>query len=250
MKKAIKVAILALAATPTVLHADQDWSYRLSPYLWFAGIEGDISTVEGSPVIPIDISSSDALRDNELSLMFIFEAKKQRHGMLIDFLYTDTQSDTLLIDALNLNLKSTSKNTVLSAAYVYELQKQDKTSVDFFAGLRYWDIETKLKFEGGLGFLAGRQIKDSEDWIDPFLGIKGRASLGDSNFYVSGWAGLGGFGVGSDSFYDIAANIGYQWNNAIGTTLGYREFSVDYEDDGFVYDVSQPGWALGLTWAF
>jgi hypothetical protein len=33
-------------------------------------------------------------------------------------------------------------------------------------------------------------------------------------------------------------------------TLGYRMFDVDYEDDGYVYDVRQQGWQVGLTWAF
>ena len=65
-----------------------------------------------------------------------------------------------------------------------------------------------------------------------------------------GGAGLGGFGVGSDLFYEISANVGYQWNKSIGTALGYRMFDVDYEDDGYVYDVKQQGWQVGLRWAF
>jgi len=65
--------------------------------------------------------------------------------------------------------------------------------------------------------------------------------MGSSQFYVEGCAGLGGFGVGSDLFYEINANVGYQWNKSIGTALGYRMFDVDYEDDGYVYDVRQQG---------
>ncbi len=55
---------------------------------------------------------------------------------------------------------------------------------------------------------------------------------------------------GADHFYELSLNVGYQWSDAIGTALGYRMFDVDYEDDGFVYDVRQQGWQLGLTWAF
>ena len=74
--------------------------------------------------------------------------------------------------------------------------------------------------------------------------------LGDTRFYVDGGVGLGGFGVGSDLFYDVNGAVGFQWNEAIGTTLGYRMFDVDYNDGGFVYDARQQGWQLGLTWAF
>jgi hypothetical protein len=41
-----------------------------------------------------------------------------------------------------------------------------------------------------------------------------------------------------------------QWNKSIGTALGYRMFDIDYEGDGYVYDVKQQGWQVGLTWAF
>ena len=61
---------------------------------------------------------------------------------------------------------------------------------------------------------------------------------------------LGGFGIGSDLFYEFNGAIGYQWNKAIGTVIGYRMLDVDYEDGGFAYDARQQGWQVGLTWAF
>jgi hypothetical protein len=32
--------------------------------------------------------------------------------------------------------------------------------------------------------------------------------------------------------------------------LGYLMFDVDHENNGFVYNVRQQGWQLGLTWTF
>lgn len=170
--------------------------------------------------------------------------------MLVDALYSDLQSDTDLIPEINLTLKSTSKTSIFSTAYMYEPYKKEQTVVDVFAGARYWKIDTELEFGGGLGFLQGKRVRHSESWFDPLIGVKARTALGDSQFYVSGGVAAGGFGVGSDSFYDITTNIGYQWSKTIGTSLGYRMFDLDYEDDWFVYDVKQEGWLLGLTWAF
>ena len=93
-------------------------------------------------------------------------------------------------------------------------------------------------------------MSNDESWFDPAMEIKRRAPLGGSKFYMEGGAGLGGFGVGSDLYYEINANVGYQWNRSIGTAIGYRMFDVDYEDDGYVYDVKQQGWQIGLTWPF
>lgn len=245
------ISTIVLLALSSLAYAEDGWEFRLTPYAWFAGVEGNVSTLPGAPVAPIKVSPSDALKDSQVSAMLIFEAKKQKHGMLFDLLYTDSESDSTLIgDPINLTLKSISRNKMFSAAYEYELYNQGGSTVDVFGGARYWKVDTILEFGGGLGILAGQRIRNAESWVDPLVGVKGTTPLGDSQFYFTGWLSGGGFGVGSDSFYDFSANVGYQWNKSIGTTLGYRMFDVDYENGTFVYDVKQEGWAIGLTWSF
>ena len=229
---------------------NNSWEFRLSPYAWLAGFEGDVASIPGSPTVPIDISSSDALSDTEASFMGMFDGKKNGKGFFIDLLYSDLQSEETLLEGINLGLKSTSKTTIFSGAYLHEIYNHDQSIVDLFVGARYWKIDTHLVFSGGLGLLAGRTIDHAESWVDPLIGIKGRTSLGDTKFYATGGVGIGGFGVGSDFFYDVTANVGYQWSDAIGTTVGYRVYALDYENDGFVYDVTQKGWVVGFTWAF
>jgi len=236
---------------PVSASAEDQWEFRITPYLWFAGVKGDASTIPGAPVAPIDISVSDALQDTQASYMGVFEIKKGRHAGFIDYLYTDLESDTTLVgDPINLTLKSISKNTLVSAGYEYQLYSEDRASADVFLGARYWKVDTYLEFGGGLGVLAGRNIRNTESWVDPMIGIRGRTALGGSNFFVTGILGVGGFGVGSDYFYDASLHLGYQWGKSIGTTLGYRLFDVKYEDGSFLYDVRQQGWLLGLSFAF
>ena len=247
----LMLMMLMVLMVPMGAQAKGDLDFRLTPYLWFAGVKGDVATIPGAPSAPIDVSSSDALSDTEASFMLLFEAKTGCHGVLLDILYSDVQSDEELIPPpINLTMKSTSKTQIFSTAYMYELYKKQHTVVDVFAGARYWKIDTELEFSGGLGILAGQKIRNAESWVDPLIGVKARTALGDSKFYVAGGLSAGGFGVGSDSFYDITANVGYQWSKAIGTSLGYRLFDVDYEVGSFLYDVKQQGWLLGLTWAF
>lgn len=248
--KHLLILLTAMLLYPSTTMAEDNWNFRLTPYAWLAGVEGDVSTVPGSPVIPIEVTPSDALSDSEAAYMVFFEAKKQRHGMLFDVLYTDIQSDLTLVEEIGLNMQSVSRNKVYSAAYLFETYNQDQSVVDFIAGVRYWNVDTILKLSGGLGILAGQRISNEESWLDPLIGFKGRTKLGNSNFFAAGWLIGGGLGIGSDGFFDVSANLGYQWNESIGTTLGYRYFSVNYEDGSFVYDVNQEGLILGLTWAF
>ncbi len=112
---------LVLLAIPALVQNADDWHFRLTPYLWFAGVKGHLSTIPGQPTAPIDVSASDALDDTEESFVLMFEAKKRRHGFFVDVFYSDVRQKEELVPAIGLKLKATSKNTMLSAAYQYEL---------------------------------------------------------------------------------------------------------------------------------
>ena len=230
--------------------AEPEWRFSLTPYIWFAGLEGDVGVV-GLPPAPVDISASDAVDDTETSLMVLMSAKKGSHGVFADLFYADVRSEEELVPApVSLFAKTTTKTTIFTLAYQYEQYNSGGAVLDLLAGARYWDVDGELRFSGGLGYLGNRKFSDDDSWVDPLIGFKGRVPLGDSRFYLAGGAALGGLGVGSDYFYEISANIGYQWNDAIGTAVGFRMYDVDYDEDDFVYDARQEGWQIGLTWSF
>lgn len=234
-----------------IVCAGENWRFSLSPYVWFAGQKGHVGTIPSLPTVPVDVSPGDAMEDTEASLMIMLGAMKGQHGLFADLLYSDVSTDEELIPPpIALSMRSTTRTTLFTLAYQYRIHQWEEVTVDVLAGARYWSIDSRLRFGGGTGVLAGRTISNVESWLDPAVGIKGSAPIGNSGFYVVGGIGLGGFGVGSDLFYDVNANIGYRWNKAIGTTFGYRMFDVDYEHHGYAYDVRQEGWQLGLTWSF
>jgi hypothetical protein len=236
---------LALAGLPLTAAAS-DWQFRLTPYLWFAGLEGEMTPVEGLPSVPVDVSASQAIEDTETGVMVMFDARRGSHGVYLDFIYTDVRSEDDVIPQLDLVARSTTKSTIFSAAYEQVFFEHDRGGIDALVGARYWEVDAKIALSGPQG-LSG---SNKEDWIDPFFGVKSWSMLGDSNFYAAGGIGFGGFGVGSDFFYEVNANIGYRWSQAIGTAVGYRYFDVDYDDNGFKYDAKQQGWQLSLTWSF
>jgi hypothetical protein len=236
----------ALSMVVPAACADDSWEFRLTPYLWFAGLEGDAATIPGLPTAPIDLSPSEALEDTETALMLMFDARKRGHGFYLDLLYTDVRSDADPVPALDLTVNSVTKSTIFTAAYEHELLDGERGGLEVLAGARYWSVDSSLSFSGPLG-LAGR---NEETWVDPFVGLKGRTMLGGSRWYLSGGAGVGGFSVGSKLFWELNANLGWQWTERFGTAIGYRLFEVDHDDDGFVFDVRQAGYQLGLTWSW
>ncbi len=243
------LCLTILLVTAPQLALANDWDFRLNPYIWLAGLEGNVAATPAVPSVPIDVSSRDAFEDTEASLMLFLDAKRGKHGFFADAIYTDVQSNNELLPNVNLSLQSVSKTRIFSLAYQYEFYRSDDAFVDLMIGARYWNIDIELDFGGGLGLLSDKSITNNKSWVDPAIGIKGFKPLGSSGFYLEGGGGLGGLGAGSDIFYEFTAGIGYQWNTAIGTTLGYRLFDVDFKDNELTYDVKQQGWQIGLRWS-
>lgn len=49
--KAFALALLTMLVVPTTAGA-ADWEFKLAPYLWFAGLKGDVATIPGVPASP------------------------------------------------------------------------------------------------------------------------------------------------------------------------------------------------------
>lgn len=231
------------------VHASNQWEVRLSPYIWFAGFKGEVAPIEGLPPSHEDISASDALDDTESSFMLIAEAKKGKHAVYTDIFYSDVNSEES-IDPVNLvDIESITKTTIITVGYGREIFNDNSTVVDFLVGARWWDIDATLKLRTP-DPASNISADNNESWFDPFVGVKGRTTLGASKYFISGVIGYGGFGINAESFYDISANVGYQWSESIGAVFGYRQYELDYDENGFKYDVKQAGWQIGLTWSF
>jgi len=63
-------------------------------------------------------------------------------------------------------------------------------------------------------------------------------------------ADVGGFGMSSKFTTQGFASVGYMWTPSISTALGYRVIYTDYENDGFVYDITQHGVFTSIAYHF
>ncbi len=229
--------------------SDEKWKFQLAPYAWLAGQKGSMATLPGLPSANIDVDFFDDVLGNiNGGLFLVGEARKGRFGVFMDLAYTDIEDENATPGPFFSSLKSRTKSWIVSAAGLYRLVQQDRVFLDAIAGFRYWSVDSKLNL--GAGILPAKEKSNKENWIDPLIGFKGLLPLWSSKFFLSGGLVIGGFGVGSDFMWDATLNLGYQWTKGLSTTIGYRYLDVDYENDGFLYDVAQQGPILGLSWRF
>jgi hypothetical protein len=226
---------------------EPQWSFAIAPYLWAAGINGDVAQF-GLPAVEIDSSFSDILDHLDFAAMLVSEIRYGRYGLFSDFMYVKISGSAgtprgILADSVSLDTQT----LAFTAAPEYRIVESPRGSLDLMAGMRVWWVDTELSFSGGI--LDDVNESDGDTWVDPLVGAKGRFDLG-SRFYLTGWAMVGGFGVSSDFMWDAWGGVGYEFNDTFSTVLGYRGTGVDYENDGFEYDVIQHGPVLGGVFRF
>jgi hypothetical protein len=223
------------------------WTFTATPYVWFAGLEGDVGTIRGLPAAEVDASFSDIIENTDVALMLAAEARRGRWGLLLDLVYLDLSAEADTPGPLfgGADLTSTTVFATVSAAY--RLIEHGRLSADAVAGARLWYADTELELSAGL--LAGRGAQEKEVWADPVIGFRSHVELG-RGFFLAPFADIGGFGVGSDLTWQIGSTVGYRIKDWLWIRAGYQHLMVDYEDDGFIYDVEMTGPILGLGFRF
>jgi hypothetical protein len=257
LMRCLSIGLAALILEGARAHAEgtepassqqDDWSLSLSPYIWGAGLKGSVASFPGAPAADVDVSFSDVLSNLDMAGMLIAQLRYQRFAGYMDLIYTSISADQntplgLLFDDVNL------ENEVFIGTFggSYRAIESEHASLDLLAGIRAWSVDTRLKLQGGA--LPDQEIEHNENWVDPIVGISARYQF-DSGIFATAFSQVGGFGVGSDLTWDALGGLGYQFNNSVSAIAGYRHLEVDYEHNGFVFDVEMSGPVIGMTIRF
>ena len=240
-------AVAAEAPPATVVdqaYADE-WKFTVSPYFWAPALSGKI-THGRLPTVDVD-ASFDKIFDNlDFAAMLMGDARKGRYSIFGDLLYVKVgaQGNTprgILADSVD--VKNESFTGMIGAGYSV-LDHSDHT-LDVVGGLRVWSVDNSIRFNGRLA--RGTKYSDSATWVDAMVGVRGTYNF-HSKAYLTGWGMIGAGGAQAD--WDLGLGVGYNFNKSVSATVGYRAMGVDYERNGFKYDVVLQGPIAGLTIRF
>lgn len=251
-----RIGILALLAAtaglPAAAHAEDDWTVAITPYVWIAFPTGDVSLASGRggsrPTVNPDVQVN--FDDIGLSGAFTGSADVRygKFGVLGDLTYYEVEADKdiaagPLPDADGTVTISGAKGMIIGYWRAYET---DRASVDILGGAHYLGIDADVAVS-----TPNRRIDfgAKEDLWDPVIGVRGKTMIGE-HFGVIGLATAGGFGVSSESLYEVQAYLSYRFNDLITAEAGYRFYSTKWEGDRIDYDASFSGPLIGLTFTF
>jgi len=247
--------ILALAAAwPAAAKAqEKPWEVVVTPYLWVAFPEGDVTAMSG------DRGGGGGIRDSDVHANFddvglsgaftgSAEFRYGRFGVLADLSYYEIEADKNItigpLPAIDGELKiSGTKALIVGYWRAYETETSD---IDLLGGAHYLGIDTDINVSN-----ANRAVSRSseEDLWDPVIGVRGRTRFSE-HFGLSGIATYGGFGVSSEHLFELQGYLTYRFNDTITALGGYRYYSTKWEGDRLDYDASFSGPLVGLSFHF
>ncbi|WP_127960106.1 hypothetical protein [Serratia microhaemolytica] len=230
---------------------DSQWRYEFTPYVWAVGQSGTFGLAGGpGNGQSFDQSFSDIWSNMDIAGMAAFEARYNQWGILLDAIYLRVSDDGSLSTPNGLaDLSADGRVTQQQYAVAgYYRAIEGITTLDALAGLRLnsvrWNVDANLS-SPLLPNSVSRKFADSERWVDPYMGVRVTHHF-DQQWSVVGYADLGGAAFGSSPTWQLLGGVNYAFTPGVIGKAGYRYISIDYEKDGFIYDVETSGFYLGV----
>jgi hypothetical protein len=264
------ICVLGLAGPPARAEnlGDTGWHFKLAPYGWLVGVQGDLA-FGTHPESEIDLPFSNILNHLKMFFMAQGEASKGRLTLFGDGVYAKLSDSSAISTTFGpfaagprtvgpfsvgpggrhtigpfvfekqigpfsetIDYGLTMRLTIVEGGAMYRLREG---TLDGGAGgeaLRY-----SLSLRGGARYTeldmhivtgAGADVSLSEDWVDPFVGARGTVDL-SSKWRLGANFDVGGFGVGSDFTWKADVGFTYRSREKQRLILGYRVLSQDYK---------------------
>jgi hypothetical protein len=221
------------------------WTFHFAPYLWAAGLKGDIAVGPAAPTVQVDADFGDILDHMKFAFMGEFEMRYGRFAFITDIAYLAVDvSATGPLGFFNGKLED--KTLFATFAGAYRFVETPNSWVDVLAGARAWWRDDQLTITGPGGQISANRGKS---WVDPIVGFRARAYL-TPNVFVQLYGDVGGFGVGADLDWQVAGLVGYQYNQTTSFFAGYRYLDINYDKGGYLFDVTLSGPVVGASFRF
>lgn len=213
--------------------ADGTWEVSAKPYLWAAGLEGQVGIDNAGA--PVEAEFGDLLGSLDFGAMLGVEAGRvgSPWAWSLDTVFIDLGKDSSRADA-------DIKQAIVELDVIYG--PASWRGLELLAGVRYFGISTDLE-------VGPAEASSDEEWVEPLVGARGVVPLAPQ--LSLGLRGdVCGFGLGSELTYQLAAVLRYTLSAHADLGVGYRHLDIDYDHGGFEYDVATSGPVLGLDWSF
>jgi hypothetical protein len=225
-------SLAALAATSSAFA--QDWDWKVAPYLWASGIDGDAAL--GPLARDVEVDFADLVDVLAGAALVHVEGSNGTHGVFGDLVWMSLEPEDEIATIGGVT-EASFDTLILELGYVREL-----SSIGLELGVRYWDLELELD----PALLP--PIKGDDSWVDGFIGIRRNHDLGDK------WSSTTSFNIGAGgSDFTWAFNLVYalEFDSGNRFAIGLKLLDIDYENGSgasfFRQDLTFAGATIGYV---
>lgn len=229
---ALCAGLLVWAATPAQAE-DREWKVEITPYVWFAGIDGDITG--GGQTAHIDLSFSDLFDVVDMGGMALGVIQYVQWVALAQFDYVSMDTDRLEPAPAGGRLESDFFGASLAAGYQWEAPR---TTIDVLLGARIVHLTNDLTVTGMGSFSKSNTLVDPALFLRPSMSITSWLRFNPT-------LGIGGLGS-SDLIYELSPQFQFQFTEHLAARVGYRRVYYKYDRDGVEFDGAMSGFMVGL----
>lgn len=228
----------------------KDFSFTINPYLWMMGAAGTVSIVNTPSGYPKNVSFNESFADAVKNLKFAFMAAGKIRYKSVALLYDVVYANLKSFDVSNPQGKGlvtgdiSLKEFITDLAIAYSIPSKSKTAkVDVYAGTRIWAMDQEITLDPTDPNLPLKMFSNSNNWVDPVIGVKADFSLSE-DWFAYAKSDFGGFGANSDWTLMAIAGCGYKFNPNWNTSLGIKYLGVEYNKDNLYLNIDEYGLAL------
>jgi hypothetical protein len=142
------------AEVPEASH-DSGWTVLLSPYVWGAGLKGQVATLPPLPPVNANVSFDDIIRHTNIGFMGLTEIRKDRFGILTDIAYINLGSDTIATGFPQFaSVQLSAQMLMATVAGEYRMAQGERGFIDVIGGVRVCVVR-QYRADAKWGNLAG-----------------------------------------------------------------------------------------------
>jgi hypothetical protein len=233
-----------------------DWNFRISPYAWLIGFQGELYRPPSSSLLPeppppqydIDIG----FRDIRNSIKFIMMLGGQFRGKnwVAQFNSSSLIIESEVITPADLLLQ----DNIIRLTYWggdfevgYRLIKGQEFEMDALVGLKFvhFGLNLRSRIGGNLDVQGAR----SKAWTDPALGFNFRYNPNRKISFTS-YADVSIPAIGTDNSLQFIGVAQYHFTRTFYTSIGYRYYNVEIPEEEAIFNGSLKGLILHMGFQF
>lgn len=229
--------------------------FSLTPYLWAASITGNVDYSNGKHA-HAHLNSNKVLSNLAMGGMLDGEMHYGRFGLMGNAVYAKLSNSStqsfLRREEITVDSNSDSWMGIYTVAGSYTAYADQKLYLDIIAGARFLNLNAKVQLDASIAnttISVDKTLYSSTSATDAIGGIKGRARLGESSFFIPFYLDAGGSSSAAKFTSQQLLGVGYAFKDA-DILLAYNNLYYSFKSDQVTSYLNLSGPMIGATLRF